>query len=129
MNEKLIADALRTRLLTLSHDVHLENAPENPDLPCLVYGQLVLPPVRTGQEPFSEHSGSLNVNVLTSKGSYATQGEDIAEEVSDLFPVDLRLSVDSGILRITAPALIQRGFDDGAYWAVPVSIPYLAHKT
>lgn len=58
-------------------------------------------------------------------GKGTGEADGIADAIAAHFPVDLRLTLTGGsILRVTAAPSIRGGFLDGAWWRVPVSVPF-----
>lgn len=71
-------------------------------------------------------SGVLIIGVVIPAGGGTGEADGIADAVAAHFPCDLRLTIASGALRITQEPSIRSGFRDGAYWRVPVTIPFEA---
>lgn len=75
-----------------------------------------------GQTPIV--TGRLIATVVVEKGTGERAANEIAERISDLFPMGERIPSDDGITVIMSPAHIRDGMGDGAYWRVPVSVPF-----
>ncbi len=65
------------------------------------------------------------ITVVSPAGGFATAANDIAQAVADRFPKALRLTAGTGKVVINAPSSIALGFQDGAYWRVPVRVGYI----
>ncbi len=73
----------------------------------------------------SRSEGYLQVTVAGPKGEYATPGEDVADLVSDAFPVGRRITATGGTVTIRSSRVLP-GFPDDVRWRVPVRIDYRA---
>lgn len=71
-------------------------------------------------------SGVLTVGAVIPAGGGTGQADGIADAVAEHFPCDLRLTIASGAVRITQVPSVRGGYRDGAYWRVPVTIPFEA---
>lgn len=69
--------------------------------------------------------GRLIATVVTAKGTGEARADQITEQVAALLPMGLKLVSDyiTDII-IIQPPHIREGMADGAYWRVPVSIPF-----
>lgn len=70
--------------------------------------------------------GRLIAAVVVEKGTSTGTADDYADTIAALFPMGLRLTAGAKTITITQPPHIREGMADGAYWRVPVSIPYRA---
>lgn len=70
--------------------------------------------------------GRLIATVVVAQGGSTATANDHADAVADLFPMGHRFTAGSLTITITQPPHIREGMGDGAYWRVPVSIPYQA---
>lgn len=122
--------ALRQRLATLSDvptawpNVSFNPAdPGNlPYIACTIVRAGTSDQTLDGQSPIV--TGRLIATVVVEQNTGEVQADQIAERVADLFPMGLRIATDDIITVITQPAHIREGIPDGAYWRVPVSIPF-----
>ncbi len=70
-------------------------------------------------------TGRLIASVVVAKGTGETRADEIAEQVAALFPMGLTIPLGYIIdIIVTQPPHIREGMTDGAYWRVPVSIPF-----
>lgn len=69
-------------------------------------------------------TGRLIVTVVTLKGTGEARSDTLAEQVSSLFPMGLRMTAGGSITTIMSPAHIRDGVTDGSYWRVSVAIPF-----
>ncbi|AZV00275.1 phage tail terminator-like protein [Paracoccus kondratievae] len=69
-------------------------------------------------------TGRLIATAVTLKGTGEARANEIAEQVAALFPMGERIAVSGFVTQITQPPHIREGMGDGAYWRVPVSIPF-----
>lgn len=74
-------------------------------------------------------TGRLIASVVAAKGSGEARADEIAEQVAALFPMGLRIPLGNIRLIITQPPHIRDGMTDGAYWRVPVAIPFQINTT
>jgi len=74
----------------------------------------------------SRITGFVSVNVAIPAGKGTGEADSIADAVAAHFPVDLRETLPSATLRITETPSVRGGYRDGAYWRVPVIIPFEA---
>lgn len=75
----------------------------------------------------SRITGFVAVNVAIPAGKGTGEADGIADAVAAHFPADWRDVLPSATLRITATPSIRGGYKDGAYWRVPVTIPFEAY--
>ncbi len=80
-------------------------------------------PANVGGEQRSE--GYLQVTAVGVKGRYATPTEDVADEVSEAFPVGERIAATGGTITVLS-SMVLPGFPDDVHWRVPVRITYRA---
>lgn len=65
------------------------------------------------------------ITVASPAGVFATASNDIAQQVANRFPKALRMTAGSGRVVINAPPSVAPGFQDGAYFRLPVRISYI----
>lgn len=75
----------------------------------------------------AESAGYMTVIVVADVDTWETPSERIADAVAARFSYPQSLPVTGGVVTITKPPTIQRGYRDGPYWRLPVRIDYLAH--
>lgn len=71
-------------------------------------------------------TGRLIATVVVARGTSTATANGHADTIAALFPMGLRITAGSQTITITQPAHIREGMADGAYWRVPVSVPFLA---
>lgn len=79
-------------------------------------------PQRLGIGPAVRFLGIFQATVIVPEGQGTGNALDRASAIADLFPMDLRIPVDVGHVRVTAPPTISGGFTDAGTWRLPVSI-------
>lgn len=69
-------------------------------------------------------TGYLVATVVTERGKFATSGQDIGDQIADLFPFALRLPIGAREMTINNQPFVETGFGDGFDWRTPVRIDY-----
>lgn len=77
--------------------------------------------VNVAADGYREH-GMFQVNVYTKLGDGTAKATALVDQVKSLFPV---LPAD-GLVKIEQPPNEAKGFPDGDYWCVPVTVRYRA---
>lgn len=70
--------------------------------------------------------GRLIVTIVVARGTSTAFANGHADAIAAMFPMGQRITSGTLTITITQPPHIREGMADGAYWRVPVSIPYLA---
>lgn len=73
--------------------------------------------------------GILIVSVVVAKGTSTGTANSQAEAIAAAFPMNLRFPAGPLTIEVTQPPHVREGMTDGAYWRVPVRIPFLAHRS
>jgi hypothetical protein len=73
-------------------------------------------------------TGIVLLTVVTRAGGFATEANNLAQTIADLFPKALRIPAGSGKVLISAPSSLGPPFQDGAYWRQPVRVFYLTES-
>ena len=73
-----------------------------------------------------EMVGRLIATVVVAKGSTSRPVNRHADAIAELFPAGARFAAGTQMITITQPPHTREGMTDGAYWRVPVVIPFLA---
>lgn len=69
--------------------------------------------------------GIFLVTVVAESDNFTAEANEIAQDVSDRFPMGLRLSAGDGVVLIDKPAEIVQGYHDRANdWNTPVRVRY-----
>jgi len=128
VTELEIADALRIRLLgtNAAPTIVLENQKKPTSGLFWMVSGLVLPPDRRGIENHHVHEGEFIVSVMHTLLSAATEAEQSAEIIAARFPADLDLPTENGVVSVVSQPHIPRGYDDGDYFRVNVTVKYSA---
>lgn len=77
-----------------------------------------------GVQPVS--TGRLIATVVVARGTSTATANGHADTIAALFPMGQSITAGTQTITITQPPHIREGAADGAYWRVPISIPYTA---
>ena len=122
--------ALKARLASLSgtpkawpNEVFDPAAPGNmPYIACTVVRAGTTDETVDGTAPVVV--GRLIATVVVEAGTGEIKADTIAAQIAALFPMGLRIPAGAQSICIMQPPHIREGMPDGAYWRVPVSIPF-----
>jgi hypothetical protein len=78
---------------------------------------------------YAYQQGLFLLTLVVPAGGFATEANDIAQSIADLFPKALRLATATGKVVINEPTSFGTGFVDGAYWRQPVRISYITEES
>lgn len=94
---------------------------------------LVVQMVRTGRQNLDIAGGAgtfsqgfVQITAVTELGKWATEAENMADNIAAHFPKALRLVVAGGTVVVTSAPDIKTAFRDGPDWRLPVQIEYTA---
>lgn len=73
-------------------------------------------------------AGRLIASVVVKSGTGETKANEIAEQIAALFPMGERIEAPGATTEVMQPPHIREGMPDGAYWRVPVSVPFQITK-
>lgn len=100
-------------------------APENlPYLACDLVRAATADATLAGDSPV--WTGRLICTVVVARNTSTSTANGHADAIAALFPMGLTMTAGSIKITITQPPHIREGMADGAYWRVPVSIPFIA---
>lgn len=133
MSITTIENALKARLAAASalpkawpNLIFDPKAPGNlPYLSCDIVKAATSDRTLAGQSP--EFVGVLIVTVVAEGGKGTATANGHAETIAAAFPMNLRLPAGPLAIEITQPPHVREGMSDGAYWRVPIRIPFMAH--
>lgn len=132
MSAEAIESALRARLATFTalpkawpNEDFDPKAPGNlPYVACDVVKASTRDQTLGAASP--EMVGRLIATVVVAKGSTSRPANRHADAIAALFPMGARFEAGELMITITQPPHAREGMTDGAYWRVPVVIPFLA---
>lgn len=132
MSKRQIRAAFESRLNTWAQEqspairVAWENAPFTPTT--YPYLRAFIVPADTDSLDLAgEHrlySGLFQVNVIGETGKGAAQVERIAEALTELFPLNLRIPVSDGVVLVYSPMSEGPAMPDGGTFTLPVWCRY-----
>lgn len=93
-----------------------------PYLACAIVKASTTDQTVSGEAPISV--GRLIATVVAMKGKGTVTANGHADTIAALFPKGWRVENEGVVIEITGPPHIREGMPDGAYWRVPVSIPF-----
>lgn len=95
---------------------------ENQEIPArkpfLVFEAIPVAPRVLGLKYQAEHSGTVQITVVTDDGQGTTEAEEVAQRVAALYPAGLVLD---GV-RIVMPPYLEKGYPDAGLWRQPLRI-------
>lgn len=129
--EALLEDALFRHLSTLVTDPATTfawpNLSHNGDVPRLEVDHAPNTTQSGTLEGAKNLQGFLAVTVVTAEGQGTLIGKDIATQVVNHFPGNLKIHTDDYVVRFNQPPSISQKIIDGAEVRFPVAIPYNAN--
>lgn len=73
-------------------------------------------------------TGRMIASVVTLKGTGEARADQVAEQIAALFPMGQEVGSGGNVAQVMQPPHIREGITDGAYWRVPVSIPFEIYR-
>lgn len=120
-----ILDALLMRLDGATLPVAWENTNFTPGSGAYLAPQLFPAPTdRVTIGGITRQYGLFQVTVVCPEGEGSLEPLRRAQEVLDLFPMDLRLAAGDSTVRVPTPPYTSGGVPDTAWYRVPVTVPY-----
>jgi len=131
MNENDIAMTMQQRLADANiATVVYENQDANPERPFLFVQHVPVERVDNtlaGGQLISR--GFMAVTAVIEEGAFASAAQEMLDEVSDLFPKGLRLTITGGVITIPRPVSMLAGFQDVADYRRVAQVFYDASAT
>ncbi|WP_426287546.1 phage tail terminator-like protein [Luteibacter sp. E-22] len=135
MSNKLVRRAIETRLAawaaarTPALRIAFEDVPFTP-ANGETYLEVFMLPAATGSDDLAGvhrvYRGVYQINVVTPSGVGPGPAEAIADELTALFPLNLRMAVGGFTAQVVTPATVAKGEPDPPTYTQPVSFQYRA---
>lgn len=131
MSRRVILSTLKAALVGHTLPKAYPNEDFNPSLPGNT-PYLAVDLVRSGTSDdtldgvATIHNGVLIVTVVSRLMKSTGVADDHADAVAALFPFGRKIAAGDLEITIMQPPHIREGMSDGAYWRVPVRIPFIA---
>lgn len=119
--QKRIYDSL------IEYPIIYEGEDSVPERPYIALQIVRLKPTAVMLEPHDGyHPAFLQATVVTEFGHFATEGQDIGDEIVKLFRFGTRITIDTEGHELTVNDIpfVETGFRDGMDWRTPVRIDY-----
>ena len=135
MSNKLCRKAIEARLAAWAAarvpalPVAWENVPFTPTTGATYLQAFLLPATTTGIDLAGAgrtYRGVYQINVVAPLNAGPGAAEGIADELADLFPLNLRVAVTGLTLQVVTPVTAAQGAQDTTDFTVPVSFQYRA---
>ena len=85
---------------------------------------LINPNDRLSLGAATRYSGLMQVTVVGPKGIGTVPHDALANGIAQLFPVDLKIPITDGNIRVISNPTVREGLSDETNWRVPVDIAH-----